>query len=377
MAYDIGDSGWIASHYFEWTSYIYDAAGHVQYTASGGYSAATEPTWNDAGGATPDGPATLTWLDEGIGTAPRWLPNFQFPANAVIVDPNGHAQQITTASGDYTSGSTTPSWNDSGGTTSDGQLVWSDRGVAVPAPKTDFIEGAGWWFGQLLVRASGDYVFYYSGAQENGFSRVYYTSFNGSTFGSDVQLPGQTGLTEDVIPLSANIDSQSITHFLYQTYGDGPGVSDYHVGMDVARNFGSVQLITNADASVSSSAGTASSIITYQSGSTETLGFVINIYDSSDPNSNVSLRLFNASAALNPSWSNSVITTGLWGGPQDIYPDNTDLIPLSVALGSSNGSLVAVWAVSDNFDDDGHYSFYSSSAPANPGCSVRSMTSCC
>ncbi len=55
-----------------------------------------------------------------------WTSSTFFPLGYEIVDPSGHIQQVTTAG---VSGTTTPTWNDSGGTTSDGSVVWQDEGT--------------------------------------------------------------------------------------------------------------------------------------------------------------------------------------------------------------------------------------------------------
>jgi hypothetical protein len=54
-----------------------------------------------------------------------WQSSTAYLSGEVVLDPSSHMQQ---ASGNCTSGSTTPAWNDSGGTTSDGTCKWSDQG---------------------------------------------------------------------------------------------------------------------------------------------------------------------------------------------------------------------------------------------------------
>jgi hypothetical protein len=59
-----------------------------------------------------------------------WLPNFSYVRGSIIIDSNGHAQKVTTAPFFPRSGATTPAWNSTGGTTSDGNLTWTDQGLA-------------------------------------------------------------------------------------------------------------------------------------------------------------------------------------------------------------------------------------------------------
>lgn len=62
-----------------------------------------------------------------------WIANHNYAINNTILDPAGHIQKVTTDGG--SSGGTEPTWNDSGGTTSDSGLVWTDQGYN-PGPTT-------------------------------------------------------------------------------------------------------------------------------------------------------------------------------------------------------------------------------------------------
>ena len=56
----------------------------------------------------------------------QWENAVYYPVGYEIVDPSNHIQSVTTAG---ISGATQPVWNDSGGTTSDGTVVWTDLGL--------------------------------------------------------------------------------------------------------------------------------------------------------------------------------------------------------------------------------------------------------
>ena len=55
-----------------------------------------------------------------------WTPSTFFALGYQVVDAAGHIQQVAAAG---ISGSITPTWNDSGGTTSDGSITWTDEGL--------------------------------------------------------------------------------------------------------------------------------------------------------------------------------------------------------------------------------------------------------
>ena len=59
--------------------------------------------------------------------APAWIGSHTYATSAEILDPAGHIQKVT-AGGGGSSGSSEPAWNDSGGTTTDGALTWTDQG---------------------------------------------------------------------------------------------------------------------------------------------------------------------------------------------------------------------------------------------------------
>jgi hypothetical protein len=66
------------------------------------------------------------WI--GSAASPGWQANHAYALGAVIVDAANHVQKCTTPG---TSGSTIPTFNDAGGTTSDGPtLVWADTGLS-------------------------------------------------------------------------------------------------------------------------------------------------------------------------------------------------------------------------------------------------------
>lgn len=65
------------------------------------------------------------YLKWGAGAA-AWQANHAYALNALVLDPSGHIQKVTTAGTSQTPGP--PAWNDSGSTTTDGTAVWTDQG---------------------------------------------------------------------------------------------------------------------------------------------------------------------------------------------------------------------------------------------------------
>jgi hypothetical protein len=142
---------------------INDPAGHLQTVIVGGTTGGTIPTFNDAGGTT-SGDGGVTWQDNGISVdqniqecitawgyqlliycglgdqnndipgagLPPWQANQTVTQGYSIVDPAGHQQTATLPQG--TTGNTIPTFNDAGGTTTDGGQVWQDDGVALASP---------------------------------------------------------------------------------------------------------------------------------------------------------------------------------------------------------------------------------------------------
>ena len=70
-------------------------------------------------------PSTLVEINQ---DQPSWQPDFAYALGFTIVDPKLHVQMVTTPG---TSGATQPTFNDNGGTTADGTVVWTDEGMTV------------------------------------------------------------------------------------------------------------------------------------------------------------------------------------------------------------------------------------------------------
>lgn len=101
----------------------------------------TNSTQNAATGSISGNPSNGDTVSIGFpqsGSIYNWAPNAPYAVGQIIVDPANHIQVVETAG---TSGGSAPSWNDSGGTTSDGPgspvqpgfsggVVWQDQGIS-------------------------------------------------------------------------------------------------------------------------------------------------------------------------------------------------------------------------------------------------------
>lgn len=70
-----------------------------------------------------------TGCPDPVGLGAGWTPSTLFVTGRKVLDPSSHTQLATTGG---TSGSG-PTWNDSGGTTTDGSITWTDQGLCTPA----------------------------------------------------------------------------------------------------------------------------------------------------------------------------------------------------------------------------------------------------
>jgi hypothetical protein len=131
----------------------------------------TNNTQNHATGTFSSLPAngdTITIGYPQSGSIYNWAPNAPYTVDQIIVDPLLHIQICKTQG---TSGGTQPSWNDTGGTTTDGPgspqqsgfggaVIWQDLGVSGPGgvgtnvyTMVDVLDNTEW--GQVLIPATG------------------------------------------------------------------------------------------------------------------------------------------------------------------------------------------------------------------------------
>ena len=118
---DQGQKLWQANFAYVVGAVVVDPAGHVQTVTTAGTSGpGPAPTFSDAGGTTSDN--TVTWTDGG-----GWLPNHPYAVGNTVGDAAQHLQEVTTAG--ISGPASAPTFSDGGGTTPDNAVVWTDNGT--------------------------------------------------------------------------------------------------------------------------------------------------------------------------------------------------------------------------------------------------------
>jgi hypothetical protein len=135
--FNFTDTPWQASTVYTVGQEILDSNLHIEVVAGvTGPSGATVPFWTTSPGAnTTDG--GVTWLFQGalsVFTPAAWVPNNPYIKGAIILDPNGNIQLVTTSPHGGSSGGTIPTFNaTAGGTTTDGTIIWTNVGAIATA----------------------------------------------------------------------------------------------------------------------------------------------------------------------------------------------------------------------------------------------------
>lgn len=78
---------------------------------------------------------TVSYMGMYVAWGNQWRASTALSVGATTFDASGHLQKVTTAG---TTGTALPTFNDTGGTTTDGSAVWTDQGVAVVTAQFNF-----------------------------------------------------------------------------------------------------------------------------------------------------------------------------------------------------------------------------------------------
>ena len=213
----------------------------------------------------------------------------------------------------------------------------------------------------LALRGPGDMVFFYSGPVEavvgrTGKARMYYATFDGTTFGVGVELPGQSVSSSVFKPNGHTVDSSTgVTHFL-GLFGN----SVYHVAMDSGGGFGAPETVTAAIYLSNATLGQVTSPLVFASSGNRYLSFVALV----DDGATQSNRFFFAQTVAGTgalAWFNSVISSGVYGtDPEviDLNPRGGSKTAQAVAFSVQGSTVVVGWTFWDDPNFLGYF-YYS------------------
>lgn len=98
----------------------------------------------------------------------------------------------------------------------------------------------------LLAKPNGNLIIAYNGGTETisaqAYTRVWYSEYNGSTWNTASQIPGQSGISKDFTISQILAGTTNRVHFFMQTlYAVGSGYDLYHISLPDGGVFNSIQ----------------------------------------------------------------------------------------------------------------------------------------
>lgn len=230
------------------------------------------------------------------------------------------------------------------------------------APVLDFMNDSGRQLMlELCVIEPSNYQLMYSGTRESvsgsDRGRVYIASFDGSTFGTGVALPDQSGDAINYSGVSSVADSGLRAHFFYTSNESGSiGSPLYHVALDSdGTTFGSTAKVTDDLYWIGGGGGSTfpngqcSEAIVAKIGGSNKIAIACEINDDVSSTTQ-SLRVFYATPALNPTWSNTIAVQGV-DGDADLPIWNAAYWNAAfITLGYANDNLIVAWPYADDRD---------------------------
>jgi hypothetical protein len=222
----------------------------------------------------------------------------------------------------------------------------------------------------LIVRGPGDYLVYVPGAMsgtlpaQRGTATV--VTYNGSTFGSAMPIPGQVG-GRWYQPCGSVYDPASgNTHFLMVSGGSQSSL--HHVAMDSGNSYGTTSLVIDSsvspgDMNAGQNTGPdgVSQPIIYLDGATRKVAFVSSVFGVAPYP--IFVRFFSATETLNPTFTQSDISTDQAVVPLDIphFASHAEMF----SLAANSNTLIVTWvSFTGSFSYDAVSDVYSTTSPA-------------
>ncbi len=201
----------------------------------------------------------------------------------------------------------------------------------------------------LVLRNAGDMILYFTSPRSGGtLPRVSYCTFDGSVFGSGVELPDQSGDPGSFRPQGAIAENAGITHFFYQypgTFAD-VGYLTYHIAMDGSNAFGTRELVDSAGY-LGNLIGSFSSPITFQSGGNEYICFA-GLVSKDITHVLQQHRFFYAQLVFSTgtlTWHSSKISEATYGqnDPSILFWEQDEVQAVAISVSFLTGILVVSW----------------------------------
>jgi hypothetical protein len=217
----------------------------------------------------------------------------------------------------------------------------------------------------MIVRGTNNYLFYHSGTSENIagtlYGRLYRSTFNGTTFGTDLLIPVLAGVHDRPWIVGGCHDGSGFEHYFFYTDNGLPTQDLFHIG-ESAGSFSSIQIVNQGYPQDlynvgTQGTGTLSRPIVYRDNlGNEQIGIAGEFYFEPFDSTHQVILFIKAPSQQSPAWVAHQVTFGIDGRTNSapsksavtMFPvdQNGSSQCISVAA-ESNGNLVLAWATTD------------------------------
>lgn len=218
---------------------------------------------------------------------------------------------------------------------------------------------------QLLTLSAGHYLLFYSGTQSANHARCSVSTFDGVTFGAEVQLPNQAG--DSFFPVGGTVDSNGVQHLVYYDRVSAFFSAPMHVSRKVDGTFGTTQDLSSILTVESLYYGGTTGMDVISTpivfGSPEMVGFLAPL---NDGGGNEETAIFSGDASVDPTWTFGIVNNTSTQPPQPQLMAFDYHGPYT-SLAVSGNTLLAAWNTGDGSstasDNVGHV--YTATSPVN------------